>query len=431
MTPVGATPPSLRYSPDRLVFRDGDGPAVVRVWNGGDGSLEWEVDLLTTFWVGAVPTEGVSTGETDDIVVTVDWSRFWPGQTERSTNLSVITRLGRAEIPISASVQAEEPQIVTGTTVATGEFSYYSRHRQGEVTVKVLDEHGAPLSNIRIDAYHTGATEVVLARDENGAYYPNVFVRPARDAQGTHGTARCETVIEPITIILGAIVLANTIHWLMSDPPSIEVMMSDSGIVTVCVCGDLEDVVNTAGLLSFGAGTFLHIGTTVAAKLGLSSTFAQMVDATAFEWMRELIDMGFVMDADYTICQLFLAGSPMSILWIPDVEVQSGGLPEIVTAEATLLSAEPVGGDIYQADFDVTARVTGGEEVHRVWLYVNGSAAGTGDMNNAGDGVFVRSVRGATVIKDGMGSGEEGEVRLYMLVSGEEKCVDTMGLDLF
>lgn len=430
MVPIGTTPPSLMYTPEEFAFRGGDGPAVLSIWNGGDGSLDWEIDLLTTFWINASPREGASTGEKDDISITVDWDKFWPGQDERSTTLTIITRLGNAEIPITARATEEEPQIVAGTTNASGEFTYFSRHENTDIVIQVLNESGAPLSGIRIDAFHTNETFLVIARDGQDLYYPNMVIRPTGSKRDSMGGISTDLTVEPVTIILGGIVLANTIHWLITDPPHIELLAMDAGVSAVCVTGDLEDVANTLSLVSFGAGTFLHIGSTVASKLGLSSTFAQMVDAAALEWIRALLDIGFVMDADYTICQAYVTGVPLPYIWIPEAEMQSTELPEILSIDTIILSSEALADNYYRVDFDVTVQVSRSEAVHRMWLFTNGSG-GSGDMSGLGSGVFTKSVRGATVIKDGLGSNEEGMVQIYILLNDEEVMVDEATFDLF
>jgi len=101
--------PEIGFSPDELEFEaveGGDDPdeGALEIWNDGDGELEWAV-TANVDWLKLSPDEGTSTGEEDEVEVTVDIDDLSAGEyTARIT----ITALGATTQRVDVTLTVEE-----------------------------------------------------------------------------------------------------------------------------------------------------------------------------------------------------------------------------------------------------------------------------------------------------------------------------------
>ena len=104
ITVAGGAPATIGYSPSSFSFTGTQGGAnpsgqTLSIWNSGGGTLSWSVSDDAT-WLTLSPTSGSSTGETDNVVVSVDISGMSAGSYS-------------ATITISASGATNTPQTVS------------------------------------------------------------------------------------------------------------------------------------------------------------------------------------------------------------------------------------------------------------------------------------------------------------------------------
>ncbi len=81
---VGEDEPTIDFSPSSLAFATdevGEDPQgkTLRIWNSGDGRLDWSVSADAD-WISLNPDEGKSTGEKDNVSVSVDVSGLDEGE---------------------------------------------------------------------------------------------------------------------------------------------------------------------------------------------------------------------------------------------------------------------------------------------------------------------------------------------------------------
>lgn len=105
-TVVETNPPALVISEDRLSYASPTSDRDVTIWNGGQGTLEWEA-VNSRPWLSISPDKGVSTGTTDPswMVVVVDWDQFEPGET-KSTSIEILSNGGQRAVTVWASEPA-------------------------------------------------------------------------------------------------------------------------------------------------------------------------------------------------------------------------------------------------------------------------------------------------------------------------------------
>ena len=217
----------------------------------------------------------------------------------------------------------------SGTTNSQGEYSFHSDISNQDYTVKIKNESYNSLSYIDVNVEQTDENMIIIAKDADEGYYPNIKIISSRQLNKISMIDDDLREDRPIfTILLAAYTIGQTIHWLTTDPPNIEVISDDEGFDQVCITGDLEDLINSFALLSGGLGHFLHIGSSVASALDLSSTFACLLDATVGEITSELINANFDTDADYTYC--FFEDDnddELPIMYVTDVETGTNNPP--------------------------------------------------------------------------------------------------------
>jgi hypothetical protein len=81
---VGEDEPTIDFSPSSLAFIADEGGGdpqgkTLRIWNSGDGTLDWSVSADAD-WLSLDPDEGKSTGEKDNVSVSVDISGLDEGE---------------------------------------------------------------------------------------------------------------------------------------------------------------------------------------------------------------------------------------------------------------------------------------------------------------------------------------------------------------
>jgi len=81
--PIACDEPIIKVKPWKFEFfavcdRPDPEPQVMRIWNPGAGTLHWEV-VEDCNWLEATPTNGVSTGDIDEVTLTVDPNGLSPG----------------------------------------------------------------------------------------------------------------------------------------------------------------------------------------------------------------------------------------------------------------------------------------------------------------------------------------------------------------
>jgi len=218
-------------------------------------------------------------------------------------------------------VDVEETESFVGYTNNQGEYTFFSENANQNITVIVENENNFPLSGIYIDAVHTSNNLIISARDSDDDYYPSLQVVSASQIDKTFSIkdSRDRPII---TIILAAYTIGSTIHWLLTDPPEIELIYNDSNIENVCVTGDIEDLINIFGIISSGFGNLLHIGSEAASVLNLSSTYGSLINASFDEILSELVGSNFNTSADYTYCFFeYNSGESLPLVYVPTAEL--------------------------------------------------------------------------------------------------------------
>jgi hypothetical protein len=206
------TEPTIAFSPSSFSFsaaEGGDNPAskTLKIWNSGTGMLNWSVSDNAN-WLSLSPTSGSSTGEKDEITVSVDISGIDAGDYD-------------ATITISAEGATNTPQTVSVSLhIGTGS-SYYS------LTTTVSPANGGSVSlDIAQPAQgYLEGTEVELTANPASGY---AFSCWAGDISGS---------TNPITITMDSdkSLTANFVLFDIGDLTNVEVMEADPEVTSVSV----------------------------------------------------------------------------------------------------------------------------------------------------------------------------------------------------
>jgi hypothetical protein len=105
VVPVSA--PLLSYTPDSLDFGYFNTQDSFEVWNSGDDSLIYSFLENYAWIIGVNPVNGISTGEHDIIIVTINRSGFSPGTYNGS--ISISSNGGSENIGVTMGVPEPAP----------------------------------------------------------------------------------------------------------------------------------------------------------------------------------------------------------------------------------------------------------------------------------------------------------------------------------
>lgn len=145
----GGSIPSIQLDQSSMTF-SGSGEETFKVRNSGEEALTYQVSVDRA-WMSASPTSGTSTGEWDDITVTVDASQI----TGDNTGTITVSAEGADNSPqfISVTVNAFVLTIVSGsggtTDPSPGTYTYYDTAR---VTITALPQTNYAFSHWSGDA---------------------------------------------------------------------------------------------------------------------------------------------------------------------------------------------------------------------------------------------------------------------------------------
>ena len=106
---VGGTPsPTISFSPSSFSFTAAEGGAnpadqALSIWNSGGGTLNWSISDDVA-WLGLSPTSGSSTGETNNVTLSVDISGMAVGNYDATI---IISATGATNTPQTTPVSVE------------------------------------------------------------------------------------------------------------------------------------------------------------------------------------------------------------------------------------------------------------------------------------------------------------------------------------
>jgi hypothetical protein len=117
ITVAGGTPATIGYSPSSFSFAGTQGGAdpssrTLSIWNSGGSTLSWSVSDDAACWLSLSPTSGSSTGETDNVIASVDISGMSAGSYSATITISAP---GATNTPQTVSVSltiAEAPATI-------------------------------------------------------------------------------------------------------------------------------------------------------------------------------------------------------------------------------------------------------------------------------------------------------------------------------
>ncbi|UCH84422.1 MAG: hypothetical protein JSW50_01660 [Candidatus Latescibacterota bacterium] len=98
--------PVVAVDPKALGFNSNTdpGPNTFEIWNGGTGTLEWSASVSTTYgWLSVAPQFGSSTGERDQVTVTIDWDKFNPAGEVKNGEIVISSNGGGGVITVEAT----------------------------------------------------------------------------------------------------------------------------------------------------------------------------------------------------------------------------------------------------------------------------------------------------------------------------------------
>jgi uncharacterized repeat protein (TIGR01451 family) len=120
--------PTIAFSPSSLIFSATEGGAnppgqTLSIWNSGGGILNWSVSDNAT-WLTLSPTSGSSTGEMDNVAVSVDISGMKPGSYGATITISAEGATNTPQtVPVSLTINpAPNPPNPTKPTTSVPVF---------------------------------------------------------------------------------------------------------------------------------------------------------------------------------------------------------------------------------------------------------------------------------------------------------------------
>ena len=129
--------PELSLSPTTLSFTEPDGDKTFDIWNSGGGVLSWSVSDDAS-WILCSPTSGESTGEHDEIAVTVIWAHISPGPPKTAT-ITITSTAGTATVEVTATP-------VSPPTLARSPSSLSFTYAEGAQTFDIWNAGDGTLS---------------------------------------------------------------------------------------------------------------------------------------------------------------------------------------------------------------------------------------------------------------------------------------------
>ena len=166
-----ATKPIIAFSPSRLSFsavESGDNPAdqTLEIWNSGVGTLDWEVSDDAD-WLSSSPTSGSSTGEKDEVTISVDISGMTAGNYEASISISAPETTARTA-SVKLYIEGEEvvetpvepPETPPGFSVSPIQVSpeQVQPNEQVEISIDITNT-GGETGNYTAALYINDTTE--------------------------------------------------------------------------------------------------------------------------------------------------------------------------------------------------------------------------------------------------------------------------------
>ncbi|MFC1593055.1 CARDB domain-containing protein [Candidatus Omnitrophota bacterium] len=143
VNPVVDLLPTISFTPPNLGFTGTEGgfnpPAqMLDIWNSGDGALDWSVS--DSSWLNLSPFNGISTGETDAVTVSVDISGMAVGEYDTTITISdPLASNSPQTVPVHLTINppmpvADEPSAEDGFASIAPFLETAYGYRMGEGT---------------------------------------------------------------------------------------------------------------------------------------------------------------------------------------------------------------------------------------------------------------------------------------------------------
>lgn len=143
---------------------------------------------------------------------------------------------------------------IVGTTGVDGSTTMYDEIHGTNVTISIKDKAtGEAVAGVEFEYTNTGRTIMYSVRN-NPDYFPSFTIQPSQQSSASVGH-RQTAVVGVITVITVAVTIAlsawGTYELIFNDPPYVETIHHDSGWVEKRLCGDVEDIIDFLGIISF------------------------------------------------------------------------------------------------------------------------------------------------------------------------------------